>query len=190
MTSTTWILILVVAAVVLAGIWLAWRWRRSKTMQEQFGPEYEHVLEEKGSRRQAERELQQRQERVEQLEIRSLSPEERERYLEEWEAVQADFVDEPHVAIADAHALITEAMSARGYPVGDVEHQEADLSVKHADVLDHYREARRIAERSKRGSASTEDLRQAMVHYRALYGALLEEKEERGEQRDRRHRVA
>lgn len=188
MSTTVWTLILVaiIVAFVAAG-WLAWHWHRTRKMKQQFGSEYDHVLEEKGNRRQAERELQQRQERVEQLDIRPLSDHERKRYADRWKAIQADFVDEPAAAIAEAHKVITEVMNARGYPVTAREDREADLSVEYAELLQQYRDARRIA---RKPSASTEDLRQALVHYRALFGALLEEGKGSDPQEDRRHRVA
>jgi hypothetical protein len=109
--------------------------------------------------------------------LRPLSPEERDRFSRAWKNVQARFVDDPNTAVVEGNSLVKEVMAARGYPVGDFEERAADLSVDHADVVKHYRAGRDIALRSEKGKASTEDLRQALVHYRALFLDLLEEPE-------------
>jgi hypothetical protein len=126
-----------------------------------------------GDRRTAEGELRKRQERVQALEIRPLEGEDRERYATEWRQVQALFVDEPKAAIDDADDLIGRVMKARGYPVADFEQRVADISVDHAAVVEHYRAAHAIAERRDEVDTDTEALRQAMVHYRALFEDLL-----------------
>jgi hypothetical protein len=129
---------------------------------------------EHGDQRGAQAELEARQKRVEQLDIRSLSPSDRARFADAWRATQAHFVDDPSAAIGEADRLVTDVMKARGYPIGDFEQRAADVSVDHPRVVENYRAARDTALRNERGQASTEDLRQAMVHYRALFEDLLE----------------
>jgi hypothetical protein len=121
----------------------------------------------------AERELQERQRRVEAFSLRPLSQEDAEAFAASWRNVQAKFVDDPRSAVIDADCLIEDVMRARGYPVEDASRRLDDLSVDHAEVIDHYRSGREIVERHERGAASTEDLRQAMVHFRALFDELV-----------------
>jgi len=168
------IAIVVIAIVVLAiGAWMYSR-QRSKKLQEDFGPEYERALRHTDHNKgQAERELEERQKRVEKLNLRELSPDERSRFLEDWRQTQARFVDEPKVAINDADALIVKVMQTIGYPMSDFERRADDISVSHADVVPHYRAAHAMAERNQTGEASTEELRQAFVHYRALFDEML-----------------
>jgi len=176
--STTEVIILASVAVVLvvALVWWVARLRRRRELQDRFGDEYEVVIEEHGTKREAERELTARQDRHEQLNIRPLDPQLRQYYTEQWRATQARFVDEPDAAFEEADRLVADVMVERGYPVGDVDRQMADLSVEHSDVLTHYREAHDIAEASAEGrTTTTEDLRRGMVHYRALFSALLED---------------
>ena len=177
MNPVLWIaLVIVVVAVVGAFIWMIYaNRRRSAALRDRFGPEYEHVVTERGERGRAERELEARAERVQQLHIHSLAPEQRARYSGEWDQVQAQFVDDPETAIARADRLVTEAMQARGYPMTDFEQQAADISVDHPREVEHYRAAHAIADRASGGTLSTEELRQAMVHYRALFEELIEE---------------
>ncbi len=177
--STAMMVILIVAALVLGAVaaWFILRRRRSGQLQESFGPEYERTLEEKGKRSEAERELEHRQERVSQLDIRPLPPGEGGRYAQEWTGVQKRFVDEPVEAVADADRLVTDLMQRRGYPMADFEQRAADLSVDHPQVVEHYRAGHALAARARNGGASTEDLRQAMVHYRTLFDDLLEERQ-------------
>jgi hypothetical protein len=172
-TTIVVVLVLVLIAAVVA-IWVYNQRRKSQQLRERFGPEYEHAVQEHGEREGAERELAARAERVEQLHIRPLPPDESARYGEAWRGVQARFVDEPNVAIAEADRLVAEVMQARGYPMGEFEQRAADVSVNHPRVVENYRAAHAIAGRSERGEASTEDLRQAMVHYRALFAELIE----------------
>jgi hypothetical protein len=170
------LVLIVIAVLAIAGV-AAWYFldrRRRTALREQFGPEYERTVRATGDRKHAERELEHRAERVRKLDIRPLAPEQRARFAEEWRLVQARFVDAPTDAISDADLLVTEAMRAKGYPTGDFEQRAADVSVDHPRVVEHYRAARAIATDSKRGAASTEQLRQAMVHYRALFEDLLE----------------
>jgi hypothetical protein len=170
------IIIVAVVAVVLirALAWWAAALRRRHALQNRFGNEYEVVIEEQGTRREAERELAAGRDRHEQLNIRPLDPQLRQYYTERWRATQARFVDEPDAAFDEADRLIADVMVERGYPVGDVDRQMADLSVEHSDVLTHYRAAHDIAQASAQGrTTTTEDFRRGMVHYRALFAALL-----------------
>ncbi len=165
-----------VALVALVG-WYLWQRQRSEQLKGRYGPEYERAVHDVGDKRGAEAELVKRQERVKQLDIRGLAAEERGRFVEQWRAVQGRFVDDPKVAVSDADRLVEEVMKARGYPVSDFDQQAADLSVHHPRVVNNYRAARDIAGRHRRGEASTEDLRQAMVYYRELFADLLEDRE-------------
>lgn len=147
--------------------------RRTRALNEQFGPEYDRTLKSTRDRGRAEAELQKRADRVEQLKIRLLAPEDRRRFEENWQADQARFVDDPRGAVKEADRLVADLMQVRGYPVGDFEQRAADVSVDHPNVVQEYRTAHDIAEREARGEANTEDLRNAMVHYRALFQDLL-----------------
>jgi len=168
------ILAIVVIALIVAAL-VVTRQRRSQQLQEGFGPEYERTVEERGGdRREAETELLERRRRREEFEVRELEPAARERYAERWRAAQRRFVDEPARAVGDADALVIEVMRDRGYPVADeFEQRAADVSVDHPEVVEHYRAAHGISGRATAGEASTEDLRQAMVHFRALFVELL-----------------
>lgn len=175
-----WLLIgivVVAVIVVLAVVWGVWQSRRRARLREHFGPEYDHVVEETGSRRKAAAELQERERRVEELDIRRLTPDEATAFASEWRDVQAKFVDNPQLATAAADDLVIRVMRTRGYPMTDFDRRAADISVHHAAVVEHYRAAHDIAGRAGRGEASTEDLRQALIHYRALFDDLLETKE-------------
>jgi len=175
--NNTALLILAVVVVVLViavGAYLFIRRRRSETLRRQFGPEYKRALNKYGDQRKAEAELESREKRVRKVEIRALAPEERNRFAEAWKRTQACFVDEPFQAVGEADGLVKEVMQTRGYPMGDFEQRAADVSVDHANVVTDYRAAHDIAARNKSGKATTEDLRQAMVHYRSLFEELLE----------------
>lgn len=162
------VIALVVAAVVVA------RQRRSLQLQERFGPEYGRTLQEQGDRRKAEEELVERRERREQLDIRPLPPAARDAYADRWASAQRRFVDQPAPAVGEADSLVMEVMRDRGYPVADdFEQRAADVSVDHPEVVEHYRAAHAISRRATGGEARTEDLRQAMVHFRALFEELL-----------------
>ena len=169
------ILVVVVLLAVLA--FFAGRQRRSRRLKDTFGPEYERTVSETGDRRAAEAELVERTERRAGFDIVPLAPEARDRYVEAWRHTQARFVDEPAEATREADRLITSVMRDRGYPVDDFEQRAADLSVDHPQVVDDYRAAHAIAAANDRSEASTEDLRQALVHYRSLFEELLEERE-------------
>jgi hypothetical protein len=168
------ILVVIVLLALLA--FFAGRQRRSRRLQDRFGPEYDRAVEQTGDRRAAEAELQERAERRESFDIVPLEPEARARYLEAWRSTQAQFVDEPAEATREADRLITSVMRDRGYPVDDFEQRAADLSVDHPQVVDDYRAAHAIAARNDRSEATTEDLRQALVHYRSLFEELLEDR--------------
>lgn len=187
---STSILVILLAAVFVLGALAAWfavKRRRSNHLRKRFGPEYDRVVRASGKQRLAERELQRREDRVDQLEIRPLPVEERLRYAESWRQVQIRFVDEPARAVDDADELVEEVMERRGYPVGSFQQQLEDVSVDHPLVTSNYRAAHAIATASHDGQASTEDLRQAMVHYRALFDDLLEPGIEDGRQTEREH---
>ncbi len=176
MDAWMWIVLAVIVIAVLAVGWPALRSRRSKQLQEGFGPEYEHVVEETGDKRDAERELRERRDRREELEIRPLSAKARSRYTAEWRAVQERFVDEPDTAVRDADRLVQQVMAERGYPVDeDFERRAADVSVDYPDVVENFREGHRLVDEHEAGDAGTESLRQAMVHFRSLFDELLDE---------------
>jgi hypothetical protein len=169
--------VLAVIAVIGVAAWLYLKKRRSAGLRQSFGPEYDRAREEHPDQRSAERTLEERKERVEQLRIRALSPDERDQFAERWRSAQAQFVDDPAGATRTVDALVAEIMQARGYPVADFEQRAADVSVDHPRVVEHYRAAHAIALRTDRGQAdtdATEDLRQAFVHFRALFDDLLE----------------
>ena len=173
--NTIAILLLVLIVVVLGvGITLYLQRRRSDALREKFGPEYQRTVSQLGDERKAEAELNAREKRVRKLDIRALSPEERARFVESWKRAQARFVDEPSQAAADADILVQDLMKARGYQVGDFEQRAADVSVDHPEVVTNYRAAREIAVRNTAGDATTEDIRQALVHYRSLFNELLQ----------------
>jgi hypothetical protein len=169
-----WVLVAILAIALVAVGVLLYRQRRSQQLREGFGPEYERTIAETGDRRAAERELGERRERRAKLEIRELEPDARDRYAERWRAAQRAFVDQPAAAVADADRLVGEVMHERGYPVDeDFERRAADVSVDHPVVVDNYRAAHAISTRAVRDETSTEDLRQALVHFRALFVELL-----------------
>lgn len=168
------ILIVVVAAVVIAAlIFMAARKRRSQKLRERFGPEYDRVVKKEGDVTKGERVLEFRAERHDKYKIRALTPTDRSSFLYRWNEVQGRFVDDPKGAVTLAEALVTDVMQARGYPIADFEQNAEDISVDHPQVVENYRAAHDIALRHGQGQASTEDLRKAMVHYRALFQDLL-----------------
>ena len=175
-SSTQIAIAIAVVMVVLAGIavWLFIRRRRTERLRAQFGgAEYTRTVKQGGSRRQAEAALDERAERVERLHIRPLAPGDRARFVETWGRIQARFVDGPGGAVTDADQLLGDVMSTRGYPMSDFEQRAADISVDHPLVLDHYRAAHQGALRQTRGQATTEELRQAMIHFRTLFEELV-----------------
>ncbi len=178
MAEQTWTALVVVAALALlaAGAWLFYRRQQSTRLQERFGPEYGRTVGDLGSRGKAETELKARESRVDRLKLIALSPAEAIRFSDAWTALQGHFVDNPKGVVAQADQLVRELMLARGYPIADFDRRAADISVDHPAVVDHYRAAQAIAVRDQRGEADTEEQRQAVVHYRALFDELLEVK--------------
>ena len=175
MPAWVWVLIAVVVVAVLAVVvWQAMARKKTGHLQDRFGPEYDRTVGKAESKRDAESELEAREERRQQLEIRPLSEAARERYLDRWQAVQAQFVDDPRTAVASADSLIQSVMEERGYPVEDFEQRAADVSVDHPHVVENYRQGHSLAKASADGSDSTENLRQAMRHFRALFEELVE----------------
>lgn len=178
--TLVWILVIVAAVLIAALVaWLVYRNLQSRRLRDRFGPEYDRTMERAGGRREAESDLEDRLDRRERLELRPLSPEARDTYLRQWEQTQAEFVDNPRAALDHAHALLDETMTARGYPVGEEFEARIDLiSVDHPDVVEHYRYAERLHHENETvddaETATTEEQRQALLHYRALFAHLLE----------------
>jgi len=167
------VVIVVLLLAVLAGaLWFAGRQRRQR-LQHRFGPEYERKVAERGDRREAERHLRDVAERRDKLDIRPLPPEARDRYAAEWTQVQATFVDQPGPAVDAADVLVARVMRERGYPVEDFESRAELAATDHPDVVEHYRAAHAIHARNANSTADTEELREAFVHYRALFDVLL-----------------
>lgn len=178
MTTETliWVAVAVVVVVAIAAVaYLVLRHQRRGRLRERFGPEYERTLAEQENRGAAEQELRAREERVAELDIRPLTPESRRTYAVRWTEVQKRFVDAPGFAVTEADQLVTAVMAERGYPIEDFEQRVSDLSVGHGDTLDQYRQAHEISGRAAAKKASTEELRQAMRHYRSLFEELLGE---------------
>lgn len=175
MDSTTMLIALGVIVVVAIAAVAVWQAQKSRRLQHRFGAEYSRTVEDSGSRRRAEAELAAREKRVRAMEIRPLSNADRARFVEAWRRVQAEFVDNPKRAITGADRLLGEVMGTRGYPVEDFEQRSQDLSVDHPEVVGNYRTAHAIALAHERGRAGTEDLRQAMIHFRALFQELVED---------------
>jgi hypothetical protein len=170
------IALVAVAAVVIVGLlWLSVRQRRTMTadLRKRFGPEYEEAVREHGSARRAEAQLAGRAKRVNGLNIRDLDPAQRERFSSQWQALQSRFVDEPKGAVAEADALVSSLIQARGYPVADFNQRAADISVHHPQVVANYRSAHEIAVLLGQGNTSTEELRTAMIHFRSLFEELM-----------------
>ena len=166
--------VLIIAAIVVAAILYYQREeQRRRHLRERFGPEYDRLVAATGSSRLAERELDARAQRAAAFRIHTLSPEERAGFTGRWLQVQAEFVDSPKTSLAHADELLGEVMGARGYPVQDFEQRAADLSVDYPVVVQHYHAAHGIALRHKKDQATTEDLRQAMIHYRTLFQELV-----------------
>ncbi len=174
MNTTAFVILAIVIIGLAVGAFFYLRRRRSENLRKQFGPEYKHAVDQYGDQRKAEAELAEREKRVRKLEIRGLTADEQNRFSDNWKKTQARFVDAPSPAVSEADGLVKELMLARRYPVGEFEQRTADISVDHPNVVDNYRAAREIAQRNKSGKATTEDLRQAMVHYRSLFEELLE----------------
>jgi hypothetical protein len=174
---TTWIVVIIVVVVLLlaaAAVVAVPRMRRRR-LQEEFGPEYDRTVASAGDQTAAERDLHERRQQRKELEIRALDPGARNAYAQRWMTTQQRFVDAPVEAVSDADSLVQQVMRDRGYPVGDFEQQARVVSVDHADVVAEYHSAHEISVLSAGGRASTEQLREAMVHYRSLFAELLDE---------------
>jgi len=174
--SSSIVAILVVAFVMVliaVAAWIFMQKRRTNALRSKFGPEYDRAVRAEGTSKQAERVLAERQKRIQQFEIKPLSETDRRKFGEAWEQQQAYFVDQPREAVRNADKLLTEVMKVRGYPVADFEQRAADVSVDHPVVVENYRVAHRIALEDSEHPATTEQLREAMIHYRALFADLL-----------------
>jgi hypothetical protein len=177
MSSTALILIVVVVVAAIVVLFVGFASRKRAQLREQFGPEYDHTLRDVGTPRKADALLDARAKRVSRYTIRPLTPEEYERFSTAWQRLQARFVDDPAGAVAEADVLVADLMDTRGYPTSDFDHRVEDVSVDHPDVVQHYREAHAIAVNHARGGTSTEELRKAIVHYRAIFDDLLDVRE-------------
>jgi hypothetical protein len=176
MSTTTLIAIVAIVVALAAGLAMLvlLRTRHTGKLREQFGgTEYDRAVEEGGSQRDAEAELDMRAARVESFKLQQLTPADQTRYEDSWHGIQARFVDSPGGAVADADQVLRDVMATRGYPMSEFEQRAADISVDHPKVIKAYRSAHEIALRQANGQASTEDLRQAMIHYRALFEELV-----------------
>ena len=173
----TWVVVAVIVLALVAAAWLIsreLRRRQSLRLQQRFGPEYSRVISARGDRTRAEAELLARERRVERLELVALTPEDAAKFSQAWGVLQARFIDNPRGVVVEADSLVRDLMVKRGYPMADFERRAADISVDHPTVVDAYRSARAIALRDQKGQASTEELRKAVVYYRALFDELLE----------------
>jgi hypothetical protein len=174
--STGVIVILIVAIAVIAILaWMLFRKERTKKLRSQFGPEYDRTIVQYGTAAKAERDLEMRQKRMQKVNIRPLTPAEREQFTDRWMLLQSRFVDDPSSTIRDSDRLIVEIMTARGYPMVEFEGRADDLSVDHPLVISYYRTAQQIAAKHEKGTANTEELRRAVICYRELYEELLEQ---------------
>ena len=176
MDETTLSIIIAIFAIALltAGLIFWYTRQKRRHLQARFGPEYARTVAERHDARKAEAELAQREKRVKSFRLRMLSPAEQAEFGVAWERIQAGFVDEPGDAVMQAEQLLGEVMRARGYPDNDFEGRTADVSVNHPRLVQSYRDAHAIALRHQQGEAETEDLRRALVCYRALFEDLLE----------------
>ena len=176
-SNSAWIVVGLIAAVlVIAFAAIAIRRSRARRaeLMNRFGPEYDRAVNEFGSPAKAERELAARARRVEHMHFRDLTEADRVTFSSAWSRIQAQFVDDPVAAVAGANDLIKQVMVARGYPADGFEQRAADLSVDHPEVVQHYRAARALAVPSRGRQVNTEELRQAVVHYRVLFADLLQ----------------
>ena len=173
--NTQTLILVIAVAVILVGVvgWLVWRRQQSKRLEQRFGPEYEATVKRLGSKGKAEAELRQREKRAATFELVALSPTEATRFSQTWTRLQTSFVDDPKGVLIEADRLVRELLLKRGYPVADFELRAADISVDHPTVVNNYRAAQRIVSTDQRGEATTEDLRKAVVHFRALFDELL-----------------
>jgi ABC-type nickel/cobalt efflux system permease component RcnA len=173
-SQTLLIVMAAIVVVVLVAAWMFYGQRRRVRLRHRFGPEYDRVVAEAGSPAKAEALLSKRAARVGRFKLHPLNRDQADAFAQEWRRVQARFVDDPDAAVTDADRLLTQVMTARGYPLEDFDRRADDVSVDHPHVVEHYRTARALVVKRQRGHASTEELRQAIVHYRALFDDLLE----------------
>ena len=174
LNNQTLILIVAVAVIVVAAIaWVAWNSHQTQRLKKRFGPEYDAVVRRLGSKAKAESELKRREKRVKSFEIMPLASADAARFSQSWTRIQGSFVDDPKGVLIEADRLVRDLLAKRGYPVADFELRAADISVDHPVVVSNYRSAQRIVSMDQRGEASTEDLRKAVVHFRALFDELL-----------------
>ncbi|MGH3769567.1 MAG: hypothetical protein ACRDS0_29305 [Pseudonocardiaceae bacterium] len=182
MNTVGWIVLGIVVAAVIVLLVLGLRWRSRANLQNRFGPEYDREVAARGSERDAERHLRDVAHRRDKLDIRELEPAARDRYTQRWQAVQTDFVDQPGRALDEADQLVTDVMQDRGYPVDDFSERAELVAADHPQVVEHYRAAHAARQRhapSRNGAAGgseTEELRQAFVHYRALFDELVKDR--------------
>lgn len=167
------IALVVVLLLIAAAAYAASQRKKREHLRERFGPEYERTVERSDSTREAERDLAEREQFRDQLRLRELSPAERDRYCQQWDSVQSSFVDRPEAAVREADTLVGQVMRDRGYPVDDFETQADLVSVDHPEIVSHYRRAHEVAVRNDRDGTTTEDRREAFVHFRALFDNLL-----------------
>ncbi len=179
MSTLATILLIVVIVLAAAVVWLLLMRQRSKHLRSKFGPEYQRTVTELGDRTKAERDLERREKRVQRLNLHPLEPATRDRFADAWREDQARFVDDPKGAVVKADTLVVEVMRERGYPVGEFDQRVDDISVDHPHLVENYRAAREIVDKERAGRATTEDLRRALVYYRALFDELLEAQEVR-----------
>jgi FtsZ-interacting cell division protein ZipA len=175
MSSGTTAVVIVVVIVIIALLATGALTARRRRLRQRFGPEYDRAVTEQSSKLRAEAELTDRQRRVRKLDIKPLSEAARRRYSGDWSVIQEQFVDSPQSAVKDAYDLVIAVMTDRGYPTEDTDQAIADLSVEHAETVGHFRAAQQITSSAAAGDAATEDLRQALIHYRALFSDLLGE---------------
>jgi hypothetical protein len=182
--STAIVILFVVIALVVvgvvAGVLMLRSRKRTAALQSHYGKEYDRTVEAQGDQGAAERDLLDRQAQRSSFEVRALDPKRREEFAVSWDRTQGHFVDDPAGAVAAAYRLVRTVMSERGYPPDELDRQTDLVSVDHPEVVGDYREAVRISDASGRGEASTEDLREAMVHYRSLFARLLDTNEAEG----------
>lgn len=177
-----WLLIAVVVVIALI-LYFMFRRRRSTALRDHFGDEYDRTVQTAGSRGKAEAALEERERRVAELDIRPLGPQERTEFTGEWQEVKAVFVESPVEAVHHADRLLANVMKTRGFPMADFDRRYEDLTVDHAEVARHYREGHEITTRHQRGEGSTEDLRQAMIHFEALFDELVNDTRDQGSAR-------
>jgi type II secretory pathway component PulK len=182
MNTVGWIILGVVVFAVIVLLAMAARWRSGVKLQERFGPEYDREVAARGNEREARRHLREVANRRDQLDIRQLDAAARDRYTERWQAVQTDFVDQPRRALDEADRLVTDVMQDRGYPVGDFDERAELVAADHPEVVEHYRAAHAARQRQAASpgadghTGDTEELRQAFVHYRALFEELVHDR--------------